>query len=156
MTVKDSGFLEAAKFYKKVLENNVTFNNAYHQSEVVKTKEILDAKFDNITKSDLSAFFTSIYENYVDYLDELSPDKLVCIFNIIMFSSLFSSFFSVLSILLSENIINRITWLEKYPKILYLLKIRNKLNKKIIKAYVLTHLFFILLGLIGNLYMFFL
>lgn len=104
----------------------------------------------------MSAFFTSIYENYVDYLDELSPDKLVCIFNIIMFSSLFSSFFSVLSILLSENIINRITWLEKYPKILYLLKIRNKLNKKIIKAYVLTHLFFILLGLIGNLYMFFL
>ena len=64
----------------------------------------------------------NIYNKYSEYLDSLSSDKIVCLFNIIIDGLIFSSFFSILYIMLSENIINKISFLEKYPKILKLLK----------------------------------
>ena len=71
-------------------------------------------------------------------------------FNIIIDGLLFSSFFSVLSIMLSENIISKISFLEKYPKILNLLKLRNNINKKVAKFYLLMHFFIIIFGILGN------
>ena len=41
-----------------------------------------------------------------------------------------SSFVSILSIMLSENIINKIKLLDRFPRILAILKIRNNINKK--------------------------
>ena len=69
-------------------------------------------------KLDLSHIFTSLYNNYNEYLDNLTLDKIVCLFNIIIDGLILSSFLSVLSIMLSENIINKIVFLEKYPRIL--------------------------------------
>ena len=57
--------------------------------------------------------------------------------------------------MLSENIINKIVFLEKYPRILNLIKIRNNINKKVSKFYLYMHLNCIIFGFIGNLYMFF-
>lgn len=86
--------------------------------------------------------------------------KLFCcanaaLFNIIINGLILSSFFSILSIMLSDNIINRIKILENYPRILKLLKLRNNINKKVSKFYLLMHLIFIVLGILGNIYMFF-
>lgn len=66
-----------------------------------------------------------------------------------------SSFLSVLSIMLSDNIINKIGFLEKYPRILNLLKLRNNINKKVSKIYLLMHFFIIIFGILGNIWMFF-
>jgi len=66
-----------------------------------------------------------------------------------------SSFFTILTILLSENIINRIKFLDKYPRILELLKLRNYVNKQLVKFYLLMHLITIILGILGNTSMFF-
>jgi hypothetical protein len=57
--------------------------------------------------------------------------------------------------MLSENIINKIKLLDRFPRILAILKIRNNINKKIAKLYLFMHLF-ILLGILSNVYMLFL
>ena len=85
----------------------------------------------------------------------MTPDKIVCIFNLIMGFLTLSSFFTILTILLSENIINRIKFLDKYPRILELLKLRNYVNKQLVKFYLLMHLITIILGILGNTSMFF-
>nr|QCI56436.1 hypothetical protein [Hypsizygus marmoreus] len=99
-------------------------------------------------------FLSSLYNKYSEFLDSLTPDKIVCLFNIIIDGLILSSFLSVLSIMLSENIINKIVFLEKYPRILKLLKLRNNINKKVSKFYLLMH-FIIIFGILGNIFMFF-
>lgn len=65
-----------------------------------------------------------------------------------------SSFFTVLSIMLSEQIINKIKILDKYPKIMKLLKLRNNINKSLNKFYLITHLIMIILTILANIYIF--
>ena len=108
-----------------------------------------------IKKLDISEILTSLYNKYGEFLDSLTPDKIVCLFNIIIDALVLSSFLSVLSIMLSDNIINKIGFLEKYPRILNLLKLRNNINKKVSKIYLLMHFFIIIFGILGNIWMFF-
>jgi len=80
---------------------------------------------------------------------------LVCLFNIILDGLIFFSFLSILSIMLSENIIHNINFLENYPKLFKLLQLRNNLNKKVSKIYLWIHVIMISLAILGNVYMFF-
>jgi hypothetical protein len=89
-------------------------------------------------------------------LDTLTPDKIVCLFNLIIGGLTLSYFFSVLSLMLSEKIINKIKFLEKYPRILAILKIRNYINKRIAILYLFIHLVLILGGITCNTYKLFL
>lgn len=76
------------------------------------------------------------------------------LFNIIADGLMLSSFVTVLNIMLSENIINKITFLEKYPRIIKWLKFKTNFNKKVIKFYLILHLIYILSGILCNFYMF--
>ena len=114
----------------------------------------MGAIFKELKESRFSEYFYSFWNNYNDFLDSLTPDKIVCVFNIIIGWLTLSSFISIFAIMLSENIINRIKFLDKYPKILALLKIRNYINKKINNFYLFLH--FCFWELFGNMYRFFL
>jgi hypothetical protein len=57
--------------------------------------------------------------------------------------------------MLSDNIINKIGFLENYPRILKLFKLRNNINKKISKFYLVMHIIIITSGILGNIFMFF-
>ena len=98
-------------------------------------KKKLDKAYEEISKKNIGEFITDLYNKYNEYLDSLTPDKIVCLFNIILDGLIFSSFLSILSIMLSENIINKIKFLENYPKLFKLLQLRNNLNKKVSKIY---------------------
>ena len=100
------------KAYSKYHENK----SEYNKQEMDKAKEKMDKSIEEIQKLDISDIFSSLYNKYSEFLDSLNPDKIVCLFNIIIDGLILSSFFSVLSIMLSENIINKIAFLEKYPK----------------------------------------
>lgn len=104
----------------------------------------------------IGGIFIEANNQYVKYLDTLTPDKIVCLFNIIVSGITLFSFSSVLSIMLSDNIINRIKFLEKYPIILKLLRLRNIINRKVAKFHLWMHFIWILAGLLCNIYMFFL
>jgi hypothetical protein len=151
-------YSELANQHKKTVENYNTWlclPTEYNKNEILNINKKLEGSLNEINRLNISDLFIKIYDNYIEFIFSLTPDKIVCLFNIIMGSLLLSSFFSVLSILLSENIINRISILEKYPKILYLLNLRNKLNKKLIKTYLMLNLIIILLSISGNIWMFF-
>ena len=100
-----------------------------------KSKKKLDKAYEELSKKNIGEIFTNLYNKYNEYLDNLTPDKIVCLFNMILDGLIFSSFLSVLSIMLSENIINRIKFLENYPKLFKFLQLRNNINKKVSKIY---------------------
>jgi len=117
----------------------------------------LDQSYEEVKELKESSFFeyiNSLYNNYSEYLDNLTPDKIICVFNIIVGGIIFSSYTTVLSIMLSENIINRFKFLDRFPRLLTLLKFRNIINKKIAKFYLVLHLVLILWGILCNLYMY--
>jgi len=122
---------------------------------VNRAKKKLDESFEELKELNIFESFQSVYNNYNDYLDTLTPDKIVCLFNMIVAGLSISSFFTVLSIMLSENVINRIKFLDRYPIILKILRIRNNINKKVAKFYLAMHLFILILGLLCNTYMLF-
>jgi hypothetical protein len=146
---------EAADEHKAAVYKVNIDPSDYNKNELAKATKKLDDCYDEIRKLDISEYFISLYNNYIEYLGSLTPDKIVCLFNLIFDGFLLSSFFTVLSIMLSENIINKIVFLEKYPRILKLLKLRNNINKKISKYYLFMHFIFIMLAILGNIYMFF-
>jgi hypothetical protein len=156
-------YQEAADEHKKAVDNYNTNPSEYNQNEQNKSLGLTKLKrvafgYDELTKLDISDYFISLYDKYSEFLDSLSADKIVCLFNIIIEGLILSSFISVLSIMLSENIINQIVFLEKYPSlwlILKLLRLRNVINKKVLKFYLLMHFILIISGILGNIYMFF-
>ena len=150
-----SRYNEAADEYQKASEKYNAQPTDYNNNELKSTLKKLDDSFDEIKKLDISDFLTSLYNKYSEFLDSLSADKIVCLFNIIIDGLMLSSFLTVFSIVLSENIINKIDFLDKYPRILKLLKLRNNINKKISKIYLLMHFIIIIIGILGNIFMFF-
>lgn len=138
---------EAADVHQSAAEAYSKTPTEYRKSEVDRAKEKLDKAYEEVKELKESSFFeyfNSFYNNYNDYLDSLTPDKIVCVFNIIIGCLTLSSFISILSIMLSENIINRFKYLERFPRILKILKIRNNINKQVAKIYLFLHLALIL------------
>lgn len=148
-------YQEAADEHQKAVNKYNADPSDYHKNEQIKARTKLKESFDEIGQLDISDYFISLYDKYSEFLDSLTADKIVCLFNIIMGGLILSSFVSVLSIMLSENIINQMVFLEKYPRLLKLLKLRNVINKKVSKFYLLMHFIIIISGILGNIYMFF-
>lgn len=81
------------------------------EREALENQKLLEEKVqEELRNLDLSGIFSSLYNNYIEFISNLSPDKLVCVFNIIIDGLVFSSFLTVLGIMLSEQVINKITW----------------------------------------------
>jgi hypothetical protein len=145
---------KSSKEYDKCVEAYTKEPSDYNKMMLDKSKQKFQEDMEDIKNSSLFYSFESIYESYINYLSSLTPDKIVALFNIIMNGLIFSSFFSIFTIMLSEQIINKFTFLEKYPKILKLLRFRNYLNKKINKIYLIMHLLLIIISILGNIYIF--
>lgn len=148
-------FKEAADEHQKAVEALNTEGSEYNKNELNRTKNKLEKSFDEIKELNIMEFVSSLYNRYTEYLDSLTPDKIACLFYIIVDGLILSSFISVLSIMLSVNIINKIGFLEKYPKILKLIQLRNIINKKVSKVYLFLHFIIITFAILGNIWMFF-
>jgi hypothetical protein len=81
-------------------------------TELVKKQ---DESYDEIKELNFFEYFNSFYNAYVDYIESLTPDKIVCVFNIILGFLTLSSFVSILSIMLSESIIKKIKIFIEIP-----------------------------------------
>jgi len=104
-------YSEAADEHKKTVDKYNANPTDYNKDEMNRAIKKLDKSFDEIKNLDISEIFTSVYNKYGEFLDSLTPDKIVCLFNIIIDALVLSSFLSVLSIMLSDNIINKIGFL---------------------------------------------
>jgi hypothetical protein len=152
LDIKVSTSKDAVSEYEQSIKKIDNNHNEYNKLMTDADKTKLDKAIDDLVKSDLFEIFKNIYDKYLEFLSNLSADKIVAMFNIIMNGLILSSFFTVLSILLSEQLINRFTFLEKYPRILKLLRLRIFINKKINKFYLIIHLILIIFAVLGNIY----
>lgn len=103
---------DAKKSYDESSKSYLENSNEYNKHELSKSNEKFQNAFDNLTKNGLD----DIIDKYYEFLSTLTPDKIVALFNTITGTLILSSFFTVLSIMLSEQIINKINFLENYPK----------------------------------------
>jgi len=153
--VKLTKIKENQKEYENKMHKYQEDKSDYNKNELEQSKAKFQNALEDLTKNDLGDTIWKMLEKYYEFLATLSPDKIVALFNIIMGTITLSSFFTVLSIMLSEQIINKIKFLDKYPKIIKLLKLRNKINKSLNKIYLTIHIILIILTILANIYIFF-
>jgi hypothetical protein len=127
----------------KILKN---FKDAWEKSweKAMQMYEHFKQEIEEIRESNIRDIPETAYNKYAEFLDSLTPDKIVCVFNILVGAMTLSSFFTVVSLMLTENFINRIRFLDKYPRILQILRFRNTINRKISKFYLFWHFIVIL------------
>lgn len=154
--IKVSNIKETQKEYEDKIKKYADNKSEYNKNELDQSKVKFQEAMENLTKYDLSDLISKMVNKYYEYLSTLTPDKIVALFNIIMSGAILSSFFTVISVMLSEGIINKIKSIERYPKIVKLLKIRSNINKSLNKFHLFMHIMLILFTLLGNMYMFFL
>lgn len=117
------------------------------------SKNIKDT-IDDIVKSDLSSIFKDIYTKYSQFLEGLSLDQIVAIFNLIIDCTLSFSLFSLISLFMGEHLIDYFKLEKNYPSLANLIRLKIQLNKHL-RMYNLGFLIlFLIFGIFGNLYMF--
>jgi hypothetical protein len=131
-------------------------NNAVKQQELdIKELQTLSNINDpNNVKSDLSDLFNSLIDNYKDFLNTLTSEQMVIVFNIIGYTSLLITLTSITYILLGDQIINLLKLESKYPKLAKYIKFKQTLNKYYLRFYIALFYILILLLISVNIFMF--
>jgi len=83
---------EAADDLKKNVDRYNDDPSEYNKNQMDKSLQKVHEALDEITKMGFSEYLVTLYNNYNDYLDTLNPDKIVCLFNIIVDGLILSSF----------------------------------------------------------------
>src|SRR5580698_5026416 len=118
LKVKLDNLNEARKQYEESLNKYQGNINDYNKYELDKASEMLKNASNDITNSTtnlgIGDFLSDALDKYYEYLSHLTPDKTVALFNIILLISIFYSFFTVISIILSQQAINKFKFLDNY------------------------------------------
>jgi hypothetical protein len=140
---------EAAKDYQVAADAFLKDPSEYKKKELDRVKNKLDKTYEEVKdlndkNKSIFEYFDSLYLNYTEFLDTLTPDKILCLFNIIIGVVTLSTFLPLISILFSEKIISKLKFLDKFPIILAILRIRNTIKKELAIVYLISHFFIIL------------
>ena len=137
---------------------NINLMKTYYSNELEKVAKVkytyVKEIQDSINKADISSFLSDFIKNYQSFVDQLSLDQLVALFNIIGFGMLLSTLFSISTLLIGDYLIDKLQLDIKYPKISKYIKLKQRLNKHYLMFY-MTMLFIISIVIIlANVYMF--
>jgi hypothetical protein len=132
------------------------YKNAIKQQELdIKELQTLSNINDpNIVKSDLADLFNNLIDNYKDFLNTLTSEQTVIVFNIIGYISLLITLTSITTILLGDKIINLLKLEIRYPKLAKYIKFKQTLNKYYLRFYIVLFYILILLLISINIFMF--
>ena len=136
---------------------NINLMKTYYSNELEKLAKVKDTYVkeiqDSINKADISSFLSDFIKNYQSFVDQLSLDQLVALFNIIGFGMLLSTLFSISTLLIGDYLIDKLQLDIKYPKISKYIKLKQRLNKHYLMFY-MTMLFIIsIVFILANVYM---
>jgi hypothetical protein len=107
-----------------------------------------------IFKSDLSAVFNDFVDIFKEFLNTLTYEQLVIIFNLSGYMMLISILTSITLILVGNNLIDYFKLESKYPKLTAFISLKIKGRKYQLNFYI-VQLYFVLLILISlNIFMF--
>ena len=130
----------------------------YSKSNSTLHKALLSSEQDfyTIKNSDMFSWISDLIEQYKNFLNTLSSDQIVAIFNIICHSTIFVNLMTISSVLLSDYLIKYLNLEAKYPKLAKYLKIRENINKHYLMYNFVFIYLFTFFAISANIYMFFL
>ena len=134
----------------------------YQKSELVKLNKDKDEKMnelckyinDNVKKSDTFDWFNDLIEKYQSFLNNLSLDQIVALFNIICEIMILMALTSICILLIGDFLINKFNLDTRYPRLSKYIRMKEKLNKYYLKYYIILLYIIVILCLCGNIYMF--
>jgi hypothetical protein len=148
---------EVAKL-KPQLEYNEYMHKGALQKQAEYTKELqnLSSSNDpNIFKSDLSELFNNLNDSFKEYLNIMSPEQMVILFNILGYIGLFLLLITITLISIGEDLIIYYDLQSKYPRLAKYINIFITLRKYQFRIYIIYFYFLILTLLSVNIFMFF-
>lgn len=134
----------------------------YHKEELVKLndnrtnvyKDLCKYINDNVKKSDTFDWISDLIEKYQSFLNNLSLDQIVALFNIICEIMILMALTSICILLIGESLINKLNLDTRYPRLSKYIRMKEKLNKYYLKYYIILLYTIVILCLCGNIYMF--
>ena len=109
---------------------------------------------DNVKKSDTFDWFNDLIEKYQSFLNNLSLDQIVALFNIICEIMILMALTSICILLIGDFLINKFNLDTRYPRLSKYIRMKEKLNKYYLKYYIILLYIIVILCLCGNIYMF--
>ena len=109
-----------------------------------------------LNKNDFFDYINQLFEKYQEFLNTLTSDQIVIIFNLIGYFWLINIVTNLTIIIMGDYLIERFNLEKRLPKIAKIIAIRKKINKNILKFNLLSFYIVITFFIIGNVYMFFL
>jgi hypothetical protein len=106
-----------------------------------------------INKSDVSGFIKDFIETYKNFVDQLSLEQLVALFNIIGFLMIFFTLISITTLLIGDYLIEKFKLNDKYPKIYKYIKFKQTLNKHYMMFYFIIFYIIVIVYILANFYM---
>lgn len=112
---------------------------------------------DNINLSSLKGFFNNInLSSLKEFFDTLTIYQVGCIFDILICSGIATTLIEILAIKFGNELIKYYDLENKYPKLAIFFKIRAKYQRYVLIFNVILIFVFCFLGILVNIYMFFL
>lgn len=146
-TNKDANFLTNSQdYYSGELERLKETKN----SLVKELQEVIDKSID---KSDIYSYFSNFLELFRNFVDQLSLEQLVALFNIIGFGMVLTMSISIKILLVGDYLIDKLKLELRYPKLVSNKKEFNKLNLMfsltmyylVVIAFILANIYMLLL-----------
>ena len=120
--------------------------------ESTKTNYVKELQ-ETINKSDIFGFFSDFIEKYKSFIDHLSLEQLVALFNIIGYSMILLTLISITTLLIGDYLIEKLKLDIKYPKLAKYIRFKQSLNKHYLMFYMIMFYIIVLLFIIVNIYM---
>lgn len=125
--------------------------------ELLKMENIKDSYVkelqDSINKSDIFSSFSEILDLYRSFVDQLSLEQLVALFNIIGFGMVLVTLISITTLLIGDYLIEKFKLDIKYPKLYKFIKLKQSLNKHYLMFYMTVFYVIVISFIIINIYM---
>jgi hypothetical protein len=151
---------EILNINNKLNSNNLYSNTnmkTYYNNELsrlnTQKNDLVKELQEVINKSDVSGFIKDFIETYKNFVDQLSLEQLVALFNIIGFLMIFFTLISITTLLIGDYLIEKFKLNDKYPKIYKYIKFKQTLNKHYMMFYFIIFYIIVIVYILANFYM---
>jgi len=152
--------LNTGNFSSYETVENLTNYKSYLSKEILKMEQTKDSLVkelqNNIDKSDIFSFISDFLENFKSFVDQLSLEQLVALFNIIGFGMVLGTLISISTLLIGDYLIDKLKLDIRYPKVSKYIRLKQSLNKHYLMFYMTMFYVIVIVFILVNLYMLFL
>ena len=92
---------------------------------------------DTVNKQDIFHGISNLIDDFKQYLDTLSADQLVALFNIFGYYMISQALISICLILLGDSVIQKFNLEIRFPKLSKFIKFRAKANRVYLSVYII-------------------